>query len=1024
LSNHGNQAHEWRLTIRFGALKVSLNRKILTGRIGTKLRIVYFFFFSFVLGVGANTVAQNPFIRHYTTLDGLPTNTIYQIYQDSHKFIWFTSDAGVVKFDGTNFTTYRKKDGLSSNDVVRIKEDSKGRLWLFNYNASVNYICNNKIYNGKNAPFLNSLMGKGFIIDFFTDSNQTINFYNWQRDVFVLDTNNKVSKHLLFKNTAFETPFFINNLYRLKVLNLSKNSFDEWVIWSNGAIFRQDVLQKRKIQSVDSSLHCRSVFPYGNNYYIITYSGELLKVTSDFQKKKIRFPGDVQKIKTIIEDSDGYLWIAANDEGVYCMKNNKVFRHFDIKDALGLLQDHEQNIWVSTQSNGIYIINHDFLDQVHYDRSYFENQRVNRLCDFPGTGIWCTNTKAAFVLKKDVFYKLTVPSDINPVNIIQQFKDKTLILGTISREQLCLFENITLNVESRQIKYSKREMHFISTKKIISDRLGQVIVLFDQNMILFTNSERQLLNPSINMIGERINNAYYNANNELVINAKKNYLYKKNHIEPYPELSRFDGSLIADHLLLDDSTELFNIDNDSLFILKNHRFYNLTDAFDIKFDKQIDKILYENFTLYLATLREIFVCRNPLKVLSGIPIHLEPMNISFDNISDILIKKDTLYIASNDGLTIIAAASIVKTISVPPIPFLQYITVNDKTFALPDHELKLTGKNNIHLSFGCISYSSGSIIYSYKLERVDNKWAFESGSGINMVYRDLPRGHYVFKLKVRKSNSGWSKPLELAITIKPTLFEHPAFWAVIVFIATGLIFLIISLIRIRKTKRIGVEHQLVVLEQKALQSMMNPHFIFNSLGSIQNYLLKNNGSEAVIYLSQFAKLIRQNLNAMNTPMIILEEEVDRLRNYIDLEKKRLENKFDYQIEIDARLEEDGVYIPSMIIQPIVENSIWHGIATLEESGVIKISIQPYKSKSLRISIEDNGIGIKKSDEYAAKNLQRQHYGMQMIKKRLDLLSKKYNTETSITYSEYSPEHKNPGTVVVLILPYLYTLEEF
>ena len=124
------------------------------------MRIISFLFITYFLGFCADTFAQNPYIRHYTTLDGLPTNTIYKIYQDRQKFLWFTSDAGVVKYDGSNFTSYRKKDGLSSNDVVRIKEDSKGRIWLFNYNASVNYIYNNKVFNGNNAPFLKSLMGK------------------------------------------------------------------------------------------------------------------------------------------------------------------------------------------------------------------------------------------------------------------------------------------------------------------------------------------------------------------------------------------------------------------------------------------------------------------------------------------------------------------------------------------------------------------------------------------------------------------------------------------------------------------------------------------------------------------------------------------------------------------------------------------------------------------------------------------------------------------------------------------------
>jgi len=224
-------------------------------------------------------------------------------------------------------------------------------------------------------------------------------------------------------------------------------------------------------------------------------------------------------------------------------------------------------------------------------------------------------------------------------------------------------------------------------------------------------------------------------------------------------------------------------------------------------------------------------------------------------------------------------------------------------------------------------------------------------------------------------------------------------------------------------KRVEVDYQLVVMEQKALQSMMNPHFIFNSLGSIQNYLLKNKGSEAIIYLSNFARLIRQNLNAINTPMILLEEEVDRLKNYLDLEKMRLENKFEYNIEIDQVFEEDEVYIPGMIIQPIVENSIWHGIATLQEPGNILISFKAHNAKSLRISIEDNGVGMKQSLEYFHKDANREHLGMKIIEKRLGLLSKKYNTKTSINYSECSPGATNPGTLVELIVPFTYSISD-
>lgn len=985
-----------------------------------------------MLGFCANSFAQNPYIRHFTTLDGLPTNTIYQIYQDSHKFLWFTSDAGVVKYDGSNFTIYRKKDGLSSNDIVRIKEDSRGRIWFFNYNASVNYLFNNKIYNGKNALFLNSLMGKGFILDFLTDSpSETMHFYNWQGDVFALDTNNKIVKEVLFEDLESIRPLVGRYQKKGNVSYLGRSLSDDWVIWCRIGIYRQQRQQKTRITIVDSNLCCTAVFPARNNVYYVknyniqksTYPYELVKVTGDFHKEKIQLPFNALKIKTVLEDSEGYVWIAAYNEGVYCLKNNKVVRHFDIKEALGLFQDHEQNIWVSSQTDGIYVINHDILEQNHFDPTYFHNSGVQLLSDFPGMGIWCANSQAVFLLKNEVFYTLPIPKVVQPVNILYLFKNQTLILGTIS-SRLYTFEDLSIKTASREIGYRKRINHNIFVKKIIDNHSGNVLTMFDQNNILLTNSNNPLSNIGYEQISERINNVYYNANNELVINAKKNYLYKNNKLESYPDLSRFDGTIISDHLFLNNSAELFNIDGDSLYVFTHHKFYNLTDAFDIPFDTQINKILFEDSTLYLATLKDIFVCQNPLKVILGDPVHIQPLNNSFNNINDILVHNDTLYIASDDGLTIIAEASIANSIALPPIPYLKSITINDKAYSLPDQELKLTGKNKIQMSFGCISYSSSSIIYSYMLEGAENKWTVGTGNGINLVYQDLTKGDYIFKLRVRKANSGWSKPLELSVTIKPTLLEYPAFWAVVVFIFSGIIFLIIFMIRIQKTKRVELDHQLIVMEQKALQSMMNPHFIFNSLGSVQNYLLNNKGSEAVIYLSKFANLIRQNLNAINNPMIILEEEVERLRNYIDLEQKRLENKFEYSIEIDSNLEEETLFIPSMIIQPIAENSIWHGIATLEEKGVLKISFRVYDSSSLKIIIEDNGIGMKKSFEYSSKSSQHQHLGMQIIKKRLTLLSKKYKTKTSIIYSASNPDHYNPGTRVELIMPFIYSTEEF
>jgi len=222
-----------------------------------------------------------------------------------------------------------------------------------------------------------------------------------------------------------------------------------------------------------------------------------------------------------------------------------------------------------------------------------------------------------------------------------------------------------------------------------------------------------------------------------------------------------------------------------------------------------------------------------------------------------------------------------------------------------------------------------------------------------------------------------------------------------------------------KLRRQETDNQLITLEQKALQSMMNPHFIFNALGSIQNFLLQNKPEEAGLYLSQFARLIRQNLSAINSAMINLEDEVDRLKNYLDLERLRMENKFDYTIEFENGIEEDEMQIPSMIIQPFVENAIWHGISALEGNGFIRISFAMQSLQSVRITIEDNGVGIKQTDAYTTKSETHLHLGMSMTRKRLEIIGKKMNVATSVEISESSPGSINPGTQVLIVVPVSY-----
>lgn len=263
---------------------------------------------------------------------------------------------------------------------------------------------------------------------------------------------------------------------------------------------------------------------------------------------------------------------------------------------------------------------------------------------------------------------------------------------------------------------------------------------------------------------------------------------------------------------------------------------------------------------------------------------------------------------------------------------------------------------------------------------------------------------------------------ELELLIKENTLKSKIIIIGTIGIVLMLLLIIIVIIIWRKNlklKRQETDHQLITLEQQALQSMMNPHFIFNALGSIQNFILQNKPGEAGLYLSQFARLIRQNLSSINSAMVILEEEVDRLKNYLDLERLRMENKFDYAIEYEDGIEEDEMQIPSMIIQPFVENAIWHGISALNVTGTIRISFARISPKTIRISIGDNGVGIKRAGTYTSQSENHLHMGMNMTRKRLEIIGKKMNVETSVNISETSPGEPNPGTLVVIIVPYSY-----
>lgn len=199
---------------------------------------------------------------------------------------------------------------------------------------------------------------------------------------------------------------------------------------------------------------------------------------------------------------------------------------------------------------------------------------------------------------------------------------------------------------------------------------------------------------------------------------------------------------------------------------------------------------------------------------------------------------------------------------------------------------------------------------------------------------------------------------------------------------------------------------------------MNPHFIFNCLNSINRYIVKSDQATASLYLTRFAKLIRLILDNSNSKTVTLTNELEALRLYIEMESIRFEKQFAYSITIDDEVHPDHVYVPPLIIQPYVENAIWHGLLHKASAGQLKVHIKRENSALLECIIEDNGVGREKARELKSKSASTsKSLGMKLTESRLALLNKHSNWDASVEINDLkTPSGEAAGTSVILRIP--------
>lgn len=362
-----------------------------------------------------------------------------------------------------------------------------------------------------------------------------------------------------------------------------------------------------------------------------------------------------------------------------------------------------------------------------------------------------------------------------------------------------------------------------------------------------------------------------------------------------------------------------------------------------------------------------------------------------------------------------------------PVPYIMQLKVLNRPVAsTPLLNLTLNHRENfLSLFFSAKAYTMPQgVVFRYRLKGFDD-WV-ETSTGRLANYTNIPPGDYTFQLQAANNERIWNEHmLEIPIHIATPWWLTWWFRIATVFLFFGGIYWLyrfrIKQVKKKEKLKTQYEKKLANVEMTALLAQMNPHFLFNSLNSIDSYIIRNESGKASEYLNNFARLMRLILQNSRSNYISLKDELESLELYLQMESLRFRDKFQYKICVSESLDAASVVIPPMLIQPYVENAIWHGLMHKKDGGcgVVEIHISQDRENNLVCVVRDNGIGRVKAEALKAQNPgnRKKSMGMQITRDRIDMINKLYNTSTEVKITDLVDGEGQPaGTEVRLVIP--------
>ncbi|NBP67499.1 MAG: hypothetical protein EBR30_17720 [Cytophagia bacterium] len=949
--------------------------------------------------------AQDPVYRNIDKSTGLPSNTIYDIFQDAKGFIWIGHEKGLSKYDGFRFTHYQNEE-QRGRPLSNLLEDSTGKIWSQNFVGQFFYVDNDTLKLCRQLTPTGSYSPAGLIggNTLIASGKNAIRYLNTQTMV-VKERLTDVfsSNHHPYANS--EKYFFLNkDSGKIIITN------EEGITEVKDAPFRLDYFY---------------IIPTRSGiYYLPKYPNENLDLINwNTQEISHLFPPKtfVQNIRII----DNSLIAVMTSNGFYLFNDN--FKPFDKnhphffknKNISTIARDREGNWWVGTLNEGILLVPNMSTTRMFEalsltsiqantrDQALFLGTANNQLLSY---SLKTRSLKTLFDNKLNqevvtIFYD-SVSEDIafasNKLFIHPKGKPPITHEGAIKDIQK-LDDQHYIAAASGFVSILSREIY--SPKSLWQKTYTQLGLTEGDDPTNFRLSKDEIRARALAITPDVIYAATTNGLIAYTLHGQEEILYNKKSLIA-SDLQCYNNTIYA----VSFNDGLLKVENGQLKKIYSPEKKSVAGIYKLKIVKDIAWMLTEtNLIAYHLKEEKIrFIDQT-----SGLPM---------DDLRDFSVMNDTVYMVGNKGL-IYFPVTLSRSDQIAPGLIINSFMVNQRRKDLTKKISLTSGENDIVINYSVIAYKAGNDLQvAYSIN--NSEWRSLENSNRELRLASLAPGNYTIGLKAASNDGLAAKEVQLSFDIRKPFYLEVWFVTLCVLILIIFTYQLYMqrLAKIRyqsklETDRLQLEQALQQSLLASIKAQMNPHFIYNSLSSIHAFVYSDDKENAIKYLDRFSELTRKVLELSGHESILLSEEKELLETYISLEKMRFGESFQSTIICDKDIDVHFVRLPSMIIQPFVENAIKHGLLHRKGNKQLLISFSR-KKDDLIVVIEDNGVGRKTSAELKSnKNKQHTSFSISANRKRLELLNAKKKNTIGLQIVDKTDEMgRGSGTTVIITIP--------